>query len=226
MIYNICNKSVRGDFMKYYAVRKGRQIGIYTEWEECKKQVHQFKGAEYKSFNSKVEANNYLGDLVKGEKKKDKSKNITKTKQKDVLYAYVDGSYNENLNVSGYGLVLVMNDKVIMKDLAGFRGINYNEYRNVFGELRGAIKAVELAIANDYKSITIVYDYNGIELFGTGQWKAKKDITKDYQDFMMAYSNIIDINFIKVNAHKSEKDGGDKFNHLADKLAKLSVNLL
>ena len=42
--------------MKYYVVWVGRKPGIYTEWEECKEQVHKFKGARYKSFHSKVYA--------------------------------------------------------------------------------------------------------------------------------------------------------------------------
>jgi hypothetical protein len=39
---------------KYYAVRRGRT------WLECKAQVHQFPGAEYKSFLTYIEAQNNL----------------------------------------------------------------------------------------------------------------------------------------------------------------------
>ena len=48
-------------FHKYYAVRLGRVCNIiYTTWAECKAQVHQFPGAEYKSFQTYVEAQSYL----------------------------------------------------------------------------------------------------------------------------------------------------------------------
>jgi hypothetical protein len=48
-------------FYKYYAVRRGRVCNIiYTTWAECKAQVHQFPGAEYKSFPTYVEAQSYL----------------------------------------------------------------------------------------------------------------------------------------------------------------------
>jgi ribonuclease HI len=50
---------------KYYAVRAGRQIGIFTDWEECKKQVANFKSAEYKSFHSMEEAQTYLNTKSK-----------------------------------------------------------------------------------------------------------------------------------------------------------------
>ena len=45
---------------KYYAVRKGRNTGIFNTWEECKKQINGFKCAEYKSFTKYDEAVNYI----------------------------------------------------------------------------------------------------------------------------------------------------------------------
>nr|XP_033791694.1 ribonuclease H1-like [Geotrypetes seraphini] len=40
----------------YYAVRTGRQTGVFHTWEECKDQVHRFPSARYKKFNSANEA--------------------------------------------------------------------------------------------------------------------------------------------------------------------------
>lgn len=37
---------------KYYVVWKGSKTGILESWEECKKSIHGFKGAEYKSFTT------------------------------------------------------------------------------------------------------------------------------------------------------------------------------
>jgi hypothetical protein len=46
---------------KYYAVRRGRVDNIiYTSWFECKAQVHQYPGAEYKSFTKYEQATAYL----------------------------------------------------------------------------------------------------------------------------------------------------------------------
>ena len=36
--------------MKFYAVKKGRTPGVYLTWEDAKKQVDGYSGAEYKSF--------------------------------------------------------------------------------------------------------------------------------------------------------------------------------
>lgn len=46
--------------MKYYAVKKGRNPGIYTIWEECRNQVEGFPGARYKGFPNKELAQAFL----------------------------------------------------------------------------------------------------------------------------------------------------------------------
>ena len=46
--------------MKYYAVKKGRTPGVYRTWEDAKKQVDGFSGAEYKSFEKITDATKYL----------------------------------------------------------------------------------------------------------------------------------------------------------------------
>ena len=47
--------------MKIYAVKKGRVPGVYRNWDETKKQVDGFSGAEYKSFENITDAIDYLG---------------------------------------------------------------------------------------------------------------------------------------------------------------------
>ena len=69
--------------MKYYAVRKGRNPGIYTSWDSCLKEVKGFSGAIYKSFKTKSEAEAFM----KGEEKKIEV-------DIDTVLAYVDGSFN------------------------------------------------------------------------------------------------------------------------------------
>ena len=41
---------------KYYVVWKGKEPGIYTNWNDCKQQVEGFTGAAYKSFPTMMEA--------------------------------------------------------------------------------------------------------------------------------------------------------------------------
>ena len=54
---------------KYYAVRSGRQSGIYETWEECQHQISGYKGAEYKKFDTEEEAKAYISIVVKEKKR-------------------------------------------------------------------------------------------------------------------------------------------------------------
>ncbi|CAG8459870.1 929_t:CDS:2 [Ambispora gerdemannii] len=44
----------------YYAVRVGREPGIYTTWEECGQQISKFPKARYKKFGSLQEARTFM----------------------------------------------------------------------------------------------------------------------------------------------------------------------
>ena len=37
---------------KYYAVWKGHHTGVFESWDDCKAQIKDFKGAQYKSFST------------------------------------------------------------------------------------------------------------------------------------------------------------------------------
>ncbi|XP_072045296.1 ribonuclease H1-like isoform X2 [Amphiura filiformis] len=46
----------------YYAVRRGRRVGVYRTWDECKANVDKFNGARYKKFPSEEEAWRFVND--------------------------------------------------------------------------------------------------------------------------------------------------------------------
>ena len=46
--------------MPYYAVAKGRQIGIYTTWTECKEMINGYSQAIFKKFDTKNEAEIFI----------------------------------------------------------------------------------------------------------------------------------------------------------------------
>ncbi|HEB26192.1 MAG TPA: ribonuclease HI [Porticoccus sp.] len=51
--------------MKFYVVWKGRETGIFTDWNTCKSHVDKFTGAKYKSFKTRAEAETaYRGTSV------------------------------------------------------------------------------------------------------------------------------------------------------------------
>lgn len=47
---------------KYYAVKIGRNPGIYETWDECSREVTGFSGAKYKSFKTREEALDFISD--------------------------------------------------------------------------------------------------------------------------------------------------------------------
>lgn len=192
---------------KYYAVKKGHKPGIYTSWDECKKQVEKFSGAVYKSFTSLEDAKNFI--KLEEEKIVDYG-----------LIAYVDGSYNIKTKEYGFGCILIEGQKVI-KELSG-KGDKEAlvSMRNVAGEILGSLAAMKFALENGYPGVCIYFDYEGIEKWANGLWRANKIGTQNYQKLVNEYRKKINISFIKVLAHS-----GDFFNERADKLAKKAVGI-
>ena len=230
--------------MKYYAVKKGKQESkpaVYTSWDECKAQVQGVSGAVYKSFKTKEEAYAFIEPDKEDEdgnseneinlNKIDGVSNQTeslsdKLSKEDVLYAYVDGSYNKDKKISGYGMALVINDEIVYQTKGTLSDEKFVQYRNVYGEVKGTEEAIKLAIKKGFKEVNVVYDYTGIENWALGNWKANNDLTKNYAKLMNELRKVIKIKFIKVKAHAKEFDGGHKYNDLVDKLAKESVGVL
>ncbi|CAG8721142.1 7965_t:CDS:2, partial [Dentiscutata heterogama] len=48
--------------LRYYAVRKGYNSGIYLNWKDCEKQVKGCSGALYKKFETKQQAQKYIDE--------------------------------------------------------------------------------------------------------------------------------------------------------------------
>lgn len=188
--------------MKYYAVKKGRKVGIYTSWDECKSQVLGFSDAKYKSFDSKEEADEYMreGNDV-----------FLETE----IEAYVDGSFNEELGRYAYGCVIIKAGNIIHKMSGSSANADYLEMRNVAGELEAAVQAIKWAIRNKIKSIRIYHDYQGIASWANGEWKTNKRGTREYASFIDKCASEIRVEFTKVKGHS-----GQKYNEMADQLAK------
>lgn len=204
--------------MKYYAVKTGKQTGIFTNWDECKKSVNGFSGAVYKSFKSEKEALEYLNGATNTVNASEVSE-IAKTSPVDsnTAIAYCDGSYNDDIKKFSYGVV-VMYDGKEYEFAKAFNVVD--ESRNVTGEIFGAMKAMQFCLDNNIKALDLYYDYAGIEAWATGNWKANKELTKKYANFCKALKDKLNVNFIKVQAHT-----GVELNERADKLAKAALGL-
>ena len=200
---------------KYYAVKHGRETGIFETWQECQKQVKGFSGACYKGFLTREEAQNYLNN--KKEQIHNKNGTCVIDAEKCVT-AYVDGSYSEKVDRYSYGCVIITPAGEEIHLSGSNSEPETKELRNVAGEMIGAMTATRWAVMHDFLYLDLYYDYEGIEKWVTYAWKANKKQTKKYAEYMNSLSQKIQINFHKVPAHS-----GVKYNEMADKLAKKAL---
>ena len=64
--------------MPSYVVYKGKVPGVYDDWEECRKQVHHFRGNSYKGYPTRVEAEARYARYLAGERR-ERRRNRMKT---------------------------------------------------------------------------------------------------------------------------------------------------
>lgn len=204
---------------KYYAVRKGRKTGVFATWAECQKQVTGFSGAEFKSFGTMEEARLFVGSNEPAACDIAAENGVPAQNLPDGAIAYVDGSYRSDTGEFSYGMVILQDgeehtfcQKMTDKELALMH--------NVAGEIKGSEAAMQYAMDHNIPEITIYHDYEGIAKWCTGAWKANKSGTQIYQAFYQAASKKVKIHFVKVKGHSN-----DKYNDMADQLAKSALGI-
>ena len=134
--------------------------------------------------------------------------------------AYVDGSYNIATKEFGYGVVMFHNGEELHMSKS-FSDAEMASMRNVAGEIFGSMAAMEYAINHGITNLSIYYDYMGISKWCTGEWKANKKGTIAYRDYYNKIKAKVNVQFEKVKGHS-----GDKYNDMADMLAKKACGVL
>lgn len=200
---------------KVYAVKKGRMTGIFTSWEDCKAQVDGFPGAEYKSFSDTADAAAYLG---LGPDSQDEER------FPEGVRAYVDGSYDASSSRFSCGVVMVRtcaDGSVRTRCLSqAFDNEEAAKQRNVAGEIMGARMAIDFCLRQGIEAVSIYHDYEGIGKWADGKWKANNPLTQGYSQYVANARTRMSIEFVKVKAH-----AGNKYNEMADKLAKEALGI-
>ncbi|MCX4269229.1 MAG: ribonuclease H family protein [Lachnospiraceae bacterium] len=204
---------------KFYAVRKGKEPGVYQDWKTCREQISGFSGAVYKSFLTREEAEQFLEGEIEVEESYLLEKTTIFTNEETVV-AYVDGSFEKIIGKYAYACVILFKGEITELSGTGEEE-EYLSMNNVAGEILGSICAIQWAIEHQAKKIHIYYDYEGIARWADGDWKANKKKTKEYQEFVKESQKKIAICFTKVAAHT-----GVELNERADKLAKQALGVL
>jgi len=187
--------------MKYYALKDENNKIILESWDEAKEVLKTLKSPKYKSFKTKEEAKAFL-----------------EGKEIEVDYsiptAYIDGSYDSKTENYSFGGCLFIDGK-ILKFKKKYLKDEYSSFRNVAGEIKGAGYIINYAINHGIKNLNIYYDYLGIEKWYKGEWKAKTPIAIEYVNYANEAKKKINVNFFKIESHTN-----NKYNDLADELAK------
>ena len=202
---------------KFYAVREGREKGIFTSWAECKNAIFGFSGAVYKSFESEAAARAWFnGESLTPTFTEEQNAATSITSFLADYEVYTDGSYVDGRYSWAYAFV--KEDEVVYEDSDVGKNPAAAVMRNVAGEIAAALYAVKRAAEMGVK-IRIHHDYAGISFWVTGEWRAKNEFTQVYAKLMHEYKGIYV--FEKVKGHS-----GNKFNDYVDKKAKAALGIM
>ncbi|MBC8247736.1 MAG: ribonuclease HI [Deltaproteobacteria bacterium] len=150
---------------KYYAVAAGRTPGIYTEWfgdKGAEFQVKNFRGAVFKGFATKQEADAFMDAHSNRQPSTLKKKPVAKKKApkqkqpepKNQLTIYTDGGAINNPGPGGYGVVIIEGSK--RKELScGYRRTTNNrmELMACIAGLKAVKKPASIVLYSDSKYV-------------------------------------------------------------------------
>jgi len=223
---------------KYYAIVKGIQIGIFTDWNITKSYVNGYPGAIYKSFISRESALQYLnsnGVEIKSNqeqfniipiKEKQVQSNSREHSEEDTLYIYTDGSHTNHRG--GIGLVYVYNKEIIYKLSAKVQEMPTTNNRAELFAIYVALYNLNNIKVNNTIKCTVIYtdsEYS-VNIYNKNIIKWQKNEFKTISgdpvknlDIILATWDIIkkssDVSILWIKAHAD-----NEYNNLADQLAK------
>lgn len=131
--------------------------------------------------------------------------------------AWVDGS-NKQDTLFSYGCVFVEDGVAVHEHMKAYDTPTHTKYRNVAGETYGVLYALSHALKTKATTLNVYHDYNGLQKWADGEWKAGNELSQLYVSLVNEARNHMSITFHKVKAHS-----GVEFNERADKLAKLAI---
>jgi len=194
----------------FYAVKRGFKTGIFESWDECKKATCKYSNPEFLRCSTKEEAEAYLKGL-------DYYNEMIKTDLANgYVVAFTDGSFDKQSNKYSYGIVMIESNGSKTHLCAANDDKKFKNANNIIGEVFGVINAIDWAISHNYSKIKIYHDYEGLSKWAKHEWNAESQIAKFYLSKIESkYKEVIKIDFHWVKGHSN-----NKYNELADSLAK------
>lgn len=139
-----------------------------------------------------------------------------------LINIHTDGSYKQkvNPNVSGWAFCIEdwNEDQAVYYWESGL--IQNPKSRQIDGEVKAVLMAIEWAFKHNVSEINIYHDYIGIGKWADGEWKTRKEVSSNYFfKVQEARRNGLTINYFWERGHD-----GNYFNMVADALATSSVD--
>jgi ribonuclease HI len=224
--------------MVFYAVANGRNIGIFSNWNECNNSVKGYKNAIYKKFDTKEEAVGFIQNNQQQPQLTTFLDTSNSIQTEDVCdfnpdyYVYTDGACSNNGKVNasaGLGIFFGINDiRNVSKKIEG-------KQTNNIAELSAIIETyyiIEKDIVNG-KKIAIVsdseYAIKCVSSYGEKCYKKNWSVDIPNKELVkLAYEMYKDrqnIKFIHIKAHTNNTDIHSIGNDNADKLANIAIGL-
>ena len=209
----------------YYVVHKGRIPGLYNNWNDCKKQVHDYDGAIYKKFSDETEAQQFLKAGFNG--KKPRAVTIKENADTDKIFIYTDGSCIRHKNSNphaGYGIYIPEKYVNVAKPLLNQKITNNRAELTAILE---SIKYLDEADLNKKLCIFTDSQYCMYLFNGTGERYEKNSYINNGEQVpnidlikkLLIIKRQYNIVLLKVRAHTGKKDKHSIGNEIADKLA-------
>lgn len=208
---------------KFYAVKKGRKTGIFTTWAECQKQVSGFPKAEFKSFISKQEADNWLKEI--------KSSNENRRKSYSVI-VYTDGGSRNHGNKKGEHVK--KNDKAAWAYLIKYQGSIISDTDGEYGstnnrmEIMALKKALldlkqrelqneKILVVLDSKYVLDAITKRWLQLWEKNGWKTSAGTGVKNKELWMEISRLLP-EFLNLDYQWTKGHANDEGNNLVDEL--------
>ena len=205
--------------MKFYAVRQGRQPGVYTTWPSCEEQVRGFPGAVYKAFPTKAQALRFLTECLPSATVLSRTNAPPPTDAlltTNVIDIWVDGSCFPNSNGRlnfGWAYVILDGERELHRASGHDVPAEARRHRNVAGEIQAVLQALEWCRARGIAAAAIHFDYQGLASWAEGTWKTRTAFTRAYAERVRAMG-------MTLTWHKVQAHSGEPLNELVDRLAR------
>lgn len=207
----------------YVAIDKlTKEVYKFKQWSECQKLVSKGKYV-YKGFSQEElkDVESYIASF-----KQTMDESQLNLNEKDVPYAYVDGSCLTNGDTCyaySFGVTIIENNQEIYTNCQKFDD-EFVEYNQVMGELKAALDAVSYCVQQGYKKMYVIHDYEGVAFYATGAWVNEDERLENlYVKQMKEYGKQIEIIFVKVKSHVTNKTEINRYNDRADELANMAL---